>query len=592
MIGGERQRVGAVPRDIGIDVDVAEAAALVAGAACAIGRGQKRDVVAGEIARDRCCRGGIDREVGGVEQPVAGCPIGCRRIDADAVDRQRGARCFDHPAIAAMGAAAGGEGAVGAGAAVRPDGDRAAISCFDRVCAHSAGRVDRDIQRMRQRSAALDPTADLNGAAALCAGCVDQRADDGHIGRGEVDAAAFVRRRCRIDLAGGLERLGRCDRHCAAFGAAGRDDAAEIDLRALDRYGAGMGSVLAVRDQATADAYRSAGTAIDDDTAAARAHGVGAHRAGNVDGIAQHVLRGGGAEIDDAAIGFDTALVADQRAIGLDQLAELARRHSDRQEAVAREIERGLFAGTEADLAETRRDDAVIGDLTAEQGDEAAVGDIDAAVVDHPGRSAIAVEPVVSGEEVGILDVERRGGEGAGVDHAGSGDRDAVRIDQQYRARRVDGAGDARRRRPGDAVQRRRRGAGLIEIDGAAGADRERLPVDDRAVAALIDVQRARIRLNDRRAACAHRSAGRQLLGESRGCKHQQGGGGDRRAQQRAQARRDRPQSRFEQQCQSQTALCHTVLLSVVFCCSDAAVDGRMRSWWSETRRLWWGASA
>ena len=81
--------------------------------------------------------------------------------------------------------------------------------------------------------------------------------------------------------------------------------------------------------------------------------------------------------------------------------------------------------------------------------------------------------------------------EATGVDDTGLGNGDPVRIHQHHGTGRVDRSSDRGRRGASDAIQCRRRYARLVEIDGAPGADRERVPIDDGLARALIDIERA-----------------------------------------------------------------------------------------------------
>ncbi len=117
---------------------------------------------------------------------------------------------------------------------------------------------------------------------------------------------------------------------------------------------------------------------------------IGADRARDVHRIAQDVVRRGGAEEHLSAIGTDLSAIGHQRLAGaIDEIAKLVGRYSDRQEAVAGQIERNHLAGAETDLAEPRRNDAVIGDAATEQRCEAAVGHVDAAGIGDNSRGAV-----------------------------------------------------------------------------------------------------------------------------------------------------------------------------------------------------------
>src|SRR5262249_44387995 len=86
---------------------------------------------------------------------------------------------------------------------------------------------------------------------------------------------------------------------------------------------------------------------------------------------------------------------------------------------------------------------------------------------------------------------------------------DAVAVDDENPAVRRQRAEDLRRPEPaGHAVEHDRRGAGLIEAHALVDADIKRIPVDDRAVARLVDDHRRTALALDRRGAADHRAAG------------------------------------------------------------------------------------
>src|SRR6266404_5783176 len=77
----------------------------------------------------------------------------------------------------------------------------------------------------------------------------------------------------------------------------------------------------------------------------------------------------------------------------------------------------------------------------------------------------------------------------------------------------------------GRAQPRDRRGAGLIEAHALVDADIERVPVDDRAVARLVDDHRRTALALDRRAATDHRAAGGSARSRRRAQRQKRRGG-------------------------------------------------------------------
>ena len=118
------------------------------------------------------------------------------------------------------------------------------------------------------------------------------------------------------------------------------------------------------------------------------------------------------------------------------------------------------------------------------------------------------------GHEVAVGDVVGGGEEARGVHHAAGPEQDAVAVDDEDAAVGGQRAHDLRRpEAPGHAVERDRRGARLIEAHALVGADIERVPVDDRAVARLVDDHRRAALALDGGGAADHRAA----FGPSRG---------------------------------------------------------------------------
>ncbi len=145
-------------------------------------------------------------------------------------------------------------------------------------------------------------------------------------------------------------------------------------------------------------------------------------------------------------------------------------------------------AGQQAQRAVGRHDRAIIAYIGGDKGD-IATQRADLAEIDDR-RERVAGQGLVAAvEEIGIVDVERRGDEAAArLDHAALADNDAVGIDQIDRTGGRQQAVDRRQARPFDAVERSARA--VVELDRVALADRKALPVDDRLARALADRRR------------------------------------------------------------------------------------------------------
>ena len=264
-------------------------------------------------------------------------------------------------------------------------------------------------------------------------------------------------------------------------------------------------------------------------------------RCGGVDEAA--LLHGiGGAEVDPAAVlrdpgGDDLAGVADDargefvvRLGGDDDLTagrahdttvvdeRLHARRVDEEAGDAGggiEVEADGFAGGEDDRARLGHDQSGVADFGREERDVAAERAADRAFVEDHTRRALAAEVQTSREKVRIGDRERRGDEGADVDAGVRTEVDALRIDEEDLAVGLDAAEHPAGVRADDAIEDRRRRRRLREAHGRIAPDVEVLPIDDRAVGTLRDVERrraGRARRRHRHLARGHLSAARQRV--------------------------------------------------------------------------------
>src|SRR5580704_5924386 len=110
-----------------------------------------------------------------------------------------------------------------------------------------------------------------------------------------------------------------------------------------------------------------------------------------------------------------------------------------------------------------------------------------AAVDDRGGRGA--GEAVLPGHEILVADIERARNQPADIDLRARAEQHARGIDDEDLAVGIERAVDDAGLIADDAVQRHRRTAWLVEVDGFLRADREALPIDDGAVGGLIDVR-------------------------------------------------------------------------------------------------------
>ncbi len=107
------------------------------------------------------------------------------------------------------------------------------------------------------------------------------------------------------------------------------------------------------------------------------------------------------------------------------------------------------------------------------------------------GRGRVAAEvQIAASHELGVVDVESRSRESADLNVGSRSDQDAVGIDEEHLAIRLQRSQQRRRIIAGDAIENRRLRAGLHELRHFADVDREPLPIDDGTVRPLRDGQR------------------------------------------------------------------------------------------------------
>ena len=99
-------------------------------------------------------------------------------------------------------------------------------------------------------------------------------------------------------------------------------------------------------------------------------------------------------------------------------------------QAVTGEVHGDTGAGSQANGAFARDDQALVGYLRTQQADEAAVGRGDGTTVED-GRVAVAFEGVVAGHEIAVGDVQGRGDKAADVDGGVGTEHHAGLVDQE-----------------------------------------------------------------------------------------------------------------------------------------------------------------
>ena len=486
---GERQRTSQRGRGIDGDIVVGDERETV-GAQRRQGRGYRNVTEARGVgrrnARGRTATGGADadiaREQAGpdlvrrdvpagvgdgdvdrIKQPVAGAAEGRTRVDEQGTDVEDASGSLDATAVAAELTPARTDDARGLreGSVVMdvgPEDDFATLADATRGGVDERGRGHGDEARLRERAAALPLAADADAAAAELAVGEQRRMIEQRDGRrDDRDIATLPCRGGGVDEAALLHGVGSAEVNPAAvLRDTGGDDLAGIADDARGELVVGLGG--------------------DDDLTAGRAH--------------------------DAA-------VVDER---------LHARRVDEQAGDAGggiEVEADGFAGGEDDRARLGHDQAGVTDFGREERDVAAERAADRALVEDHTHRAVTAEVQSAGEEVRVGDRERRGDEGADVDARGRAEVDPLRVDEEDLAVGLDAAEDAAGVRADDAVEDRGRGRWLREPDGCITPDVEVLPIDDRAVGTLRDVERrraGRARRRHRHLTRGHLSAARQRV--------------------------------------------------------------------------------
>ena len=200
--------------------------------------------------------------------------------------------------------------------------------------------------------------------------------------------------------------------------------------------------------------------------------------AGIVDDAARHGFGTGGGEQDGAAFGADGLIVGDQR-------VDRAGADVEANQPVTGKIEPDAFAGAHGHRSLWRADGAVVGDARRDEGQIAAGRGSDLPLVGD--AAAVAAEDVIAGQEIIVADIQRRGHQSANIDAGAAAEEDAVGVDEEDLAVGGELAFDARGGGAAGAVEGDGGAVGLLEIDGCLAADVEVLPVDDGALAALVD---------------------------------------------------------------------------------------------------------
>ena len=175
-------------------------------------------------------------------------------------------------------------------------------------------------------------------------------------------------------------------------------------------------------------------------------------------------------------------------------------------------VERDALACGQGHGARLRDQNTAVAHFGGKHGDVTAQARLDAAFVDDAAGGTVALKAGFAGHEVGIGHLVRGGHDAAHVDRGARRKVHARRVDEIHLAVGVDLAVDLAGVGGQHAVERHAALAGLHKVDRGLAADVEAAPVDDGAVAGLIDGQGVGV-LDDAGLTGSHLPASGQLRG-------------------------------------------------------------------------------
>ena len=217
------------------------------------------------------------------------------------------------------------------------------------------------------------------------------------------------------------------------------------------------------------------------------------------------ILIGDGLGLNRAAVFYQTAhqcagtagghqhqtAVGHQHVLVLNQCIDDALVQFQRGQAVATEYQRGFVASRQSHSTLVRHDDAFIAYLGCEKSNEATERGLQCALVDHAGVRAVATETAFARHEIFIADAQGGDQQTADIYLRLDAKDHATGIADEHLPRRVDAPHDLAGVATHHPIERDRRCRRLVEIHPRIAADIEAVPVDRRAVTALVDVERA-----------------------------------------------------------------------------------------------------
>ena len=173
-----------------------------------------------------------------------------------------------------------------------------------------------------------------------------------------------------------------------------------------------------------------------------------------------------------------------------DQCIDLGRCRCNRsQMAVAVEIKDDMFARGHNHTAHMRDHETRIADLRRQQGDIAIFCGANFAFINNVAKRAIAMKRISAIEIFRLVNVHRRGGQGADIKARIGTEIYPGRVLQNDFTRGVDLAKNLARRNAVHLIQRRRLSIGLVEINRRIRAHIKLVPADDRAASGLMNIE-------------------------------------------------------------------------------------------------------
>ncbi len=227
---------------------------------------------------------------------------------------------------------------------------------------------------------------------------------------------------------------------------------------------------------------RLTAVSLNKDAALPGRHGRGLYGAGNINQTVDNLATGGGTQLYGAACSADGAGVPDQLVFHL-----ITDRH--RNQSVAIKINRRRIARRERHPAQSGADGAAVFDAGSNEADQSGLTGGNPAFIDNGGvRIAGAIEGRAARHEFAVVDIGRGRDQTVHIHMRRLAEEHPIGINQDDIAVGLQITRHGGRIGAVDAVEGGGAGAGLMETGGFIRGDVKRAPVDDGAVAALMDV--------------------------------------------------------------------------------------------------------